>query len=400
MASVSLSKKLSNSRYNNWVKASLAVLITKEGIEPFVEEEIEQFQQKCLTDICNNHGLPSGTICTNCCTENVVNCPTNKICNVKHRKCSYHKDSATSFLLAGCPNKICHNFKTEIQKAHRYNGPSYKNTDAAQWCSKSWEVAKCFTPPDGYKDVVSASETDFNGVNSVIINCECFQTKVTDDLSKNGNIFDKGREIGKAVRHAPILEVVDNDLKQYFIDLDNLLSDTGHLISDNNAKLARKRLSELQNDTLLIGKDDVRKVLDDVAKVAHDNIKTQGDEFIKEAEKRKLELIETTKKSLETLGNKENITLAEVDKVLKSSIDELEKQTKVSLKRIKKATDKGVKKMKTETLKESEAAVDQVKQAANEELQKVSAANKQKEEEEYIAAKKSEYKHLFHTIQR
>ncbi|XP_060603538.1 uncharacterized protein LOC132756475 [Ruditapes philippinarum] len=245
MASVSLSKKLSNSRYNNWVKASLAVLITKRGIEPFVKDEIEQFQQKCLTDICNNQGLPSGTICTNCCTENVVKCPTNKICNIKQRKCSYHKDSATTFLLAGCPNKICHNFKTEIQNAHRYNGPSYKNTDAAQWCSKSWEVAKCYMPPDGYKDVVSASETDFNGVNSVIINCECFQTKVTDDLSKNGNIFDKGREIGKAVRHAPILEVVDKDLKQYFIDLDNLLSDTGHLISDNNAKLARKRLSEV-----------------------------------------------------------------------------------------------------------------------------------------------------------
>jgi DNA-binding transcriptional regulator YbjK len=39
--------------------------------------------------------------------------------------------------------------------------------------------------------------------------------------------------------------VVDNDLKQYFIDLDNLLSDTGHLISDNNAMLARKRLSKV-----------------------------------------------------------------------------------------------------------------------------------------------------------
>jgi hypothetical protein len=58
-------------------------------------------------------------------------------------------------------------------------------------------------------------------------------------------LYSQGREIGKAVRHAPILEVVDNDLKQYFIDLDNLLSDTGHLISDNNAKLARKRLSEV-----------------------------------------------------------------------------------------------------------------------------------------------------------
>jgi hypothetical protein len=191
MASVSLSKKLSNSRYNNWVKASLAVLITKEGIEPFVEDEIEQFQQKCLTDICNNQGLPSGTTCINCCTENVVNCPTKRICNVVNRTCRFHRN----FLPAVCQKKICHNFNTEIQKAHRYNGPSYKNTDATQWCSKSWEVAKCFMPPDGYKDAVSASETDFNGVNSVIINCRCFQTKVTDDLSKNGNIFDKVRQI-------------------------------------------------------------------------------------------------------------------------------------------------------------------------------------------------------------
>jgi hypothetical protein len=170
-------------------------LITKEGIEPFVEDEIEQFQHKCLTDICRNQGLPSGTICTNCCTENVVECPTNKICNVKYRKCSYHKNSATSFLPAGCPNKICDNFKTEIQKAHRYDVPSYKNTDATLWCRKSWEVAKCFMPPDGYKDVASVSETDFNGVNSVIINCGYFQTKVADDLSKNGNIFDKVKQL-------------------------------------------------------------------------------------------------------------------------------------------------------------------------------------------------------------
>ncbi|XP_060560580.1 uncharacterized protein LOC132720451 [Ruditapes philippinarum] len=407
MASVSLSKKLSNLRYNNWVKASLAVLITKEGIEPFVEEEIEQFQQKCLTDICNNQGLPSGTICTSCCTENVVKCPTNKICNVMHRKCRYHKDSATTFLLAGCPNKICHNFKTEIQKAHRYNGPSYKNTDATQWCSNSWEVAKCFMPPDGYKDAVSAPETDFNGVNSVIINCRCFQTKVTEDLSKNGNIFDKGRDIGKVVRHAPILEVDDKDLKQYFIYLDNLLSDTGHLISDNNAKLARKRLSELQNDTLLIGKDDVRKVLDDVAKIAQDKIKAQCDEFNRDAEKRKLNLIETTQKSLETLENKEKITLAELGKVLKSSIDEIEKLTKDSLQKINTETDKAVKKMKIESesgislihkatdesgykiLKESKAAMDQVKQTASEELKSISAANKQKEEDDYAAAKKT-----------
>ncbi|XP_060606654.1 uncharacterized protein CXorf38-like [Ruditapes philippinarum] len=343
MASVSLSKRLSNSRYQNWVKASLAVLITKEGIEPFVKDELEQFQQKCLTDICNNQGLPSGTICTNCCTENVVKCPTKKICNYnnKSRKCSYHKNSATSFLPAGCPNKICNNFQTEIQKEHRFNGPSYKNTDATQWCINSWEVAKCFMPPDGYKDVVSASETDFNGVNSVIINCRCFQTKVTDDLSKNGNIFDKARKIGRDVRHSSKLEVEDKDLKQYFIDLHNLLSDTGHLKTNKYAKSAREKLSELKDDKLLIGKDDVRKVLDDVAKVAHDKIKTREENI-------KNELIEATRKSLATLESKEKVTLDELDNALKFAICVLENQTKVFLKRISAEADRKVKKIKNE----------------------------------------------------
>ncbi|XP_060598758.1 uncharacterized protein LOC132752446 [Ruditapes philippinarum] len=251
-------------------------------------------------------------------------------------------------------------------------------------------------PPDGYKDVLSASETDFNGVNSVIINCECFQTKVTDDLSKNGNIFDKARKIGRDVRHSSNLEVEDKDLKQYFIDLHNLLSDTGHLKTAKYAKSAREKLSELKDDKLLIGKDDVRKVLDDVAKVAHKKIKTR-------AEKIKNELIEATRKFLATLKSKEKVTLAEIDNVLKSAIGVIENRTKVSRKRINTETDRGVKKLKIETksgvrvihkatdecankiLKESENAMDQVKQT----LEELKKANKQKKEEEYIAAKKN-----------
>jgi ParB-like chromosome segregation protein Spo0J len=149
-------------------------------------------------------------------------------------------------------------------------------------------------------------------------------------------------------------------------------------------------------------------VLDDVAKIAQDKIKAQGDEFNRDAEKRKLNLIETTQKSLETLENKEKITLAELGKVLKSSIDEIEKLTKDSLQKINTETDKAVKKMKIESesgislihkatdesgykiLKESKAAMDQVKQTASEELKNISAANKQKEEDDYAAAKKSE----------
>jgi hypothetical protein len=187
----SYSPKLLERKYNNWIKAQLAVLFTKEGIEPFVCQELQEFQLKCLNDICYNNGLISGTLCSNCSTENVVKCPTNRICNIRGGRCNYHRNSATKYNPAGCPIKQCHNFKIEIQNVHRFNGPSYKNTDATQWCSNSWEVAKCFMPPDGYKDVVCAQETDFNGIISVIINNENFQVKVNEILSNKANIFEQ-----------------------------------------------------------------------------------------------------------------------------------------------------------------------------------------------------------------
>jgi hypothetical protein len=191
----SYSPKLSEKKYNNWVKAQLAVLFTKDGLEPFVCHEVQEFRLKCLDRICYNNGLMSGTLCSNCCTENVIKCPTNRICNVGRGRCSYHRNAATRYNPAGCPNKICHNFTTEIQNVHRYYGPSYKNTDATQWCSNSWEIAKCFMPPDGYKDVVCAQETDFNGIISVIINYKDLQLKVHENLGNKNNIFEQVNNI-------------------------------------------------------------------------------------------------------------------------------------------------------------------------------------------------------------
>ncbi|XP_053389102.1 uncharacterized protein LOC128552114 [Mercenaria mercenaria] len=245
MATPLYDPKLSGAKFKNWIKAGLGVLFTKAGIEPFVHDEIEQFQQKCLSDICNNNGLPAGTTCSSCCTENVVVCPTNRICNATRGMCNFHRNSATQYLPLGCPNKICHNFKKEIQNAHRFYGPSYKNTDASQWCSNPWEVAKCFMPPDGYKDATNAAETDFNGIISVILNYEAFQTKIHDDLSKPYNIFEQGREVGKAVRHCPQLEMEHTDLQHSFSVLQNLLSDPVYLSANTDAQNAKTKLLQV-----------------------------------------------------------------------------------------------------------------------------------------------------------
>ncbi|XP_060584957.1 uncharacterized protein LOC132740913 [Ruditapes philippinarum] len=402
----SYSAKIVEKKYNNWVKAQLAVLFTKEGIEPFICNEIKQFQLKCLDDICYNNRLQSGTLCSSCCTENVVKCPTNKICNVGRGKCSYHRNAATKFNPAGCPNQICHDFKTKIQCAHRFYGPSYKNTDASQWCSSSWEVAKCFMPPDGYADKISFTETDFNGIISVIINFKDFQVRVHENLNNNTNIFEQAKVIGRHVRHSSKLEVEDTDLQKYFKVLQQLLSDPIHLATDVHAQSAKKKLTELANDTLIICKDDVKKALDDVAKAVQDNTKTAINE---EYEKIKLDMIKRRQEDLLSLESKtsEGVTQIEYSvKTIKSVTEsglqtiENERNNTITVLNEKKKDIEGAVEIHTKKMKEEwDKKVDVIKGQGNEErtalinlgqtLQKsLVSMSTNENEEQYIDAKR------------
>ncbi|XP_060600207.1 uncharacterized protein LOC132753723 isoform X2 [Ruditapes philippinarum] len=319
----SYSPKLLEKKYNNWVKAQLAVLFTKEGVEPFVCNEMQQFQLKCLHDIWYLNGLFSGTCCSSCCTENVVHCPTDTICKVKHGKCTYHRNVATRYSSSGCPNKICHNFKTEIHNAHRYKGPSYKNSDATQWCSNYWEVAKCFMPPDGYREKTSATETDFNGIISVILNYKDFQGKIRENLNNKKNIFEEARVIGRNMRHSSKLEVEDSDLQNYFQLLQKLLSDPAYLGTDTHAQNAKQKLIQLENDTLVIGKNDIRKVLDDVATVIQDKMKAGLDD---QYDRIKLEMIRKEQEDLLSLESKTAVGMTKIQDKTDALVKRLNEQ--------------------------------------------------------------------------
>ncbi|XP_060592662.1 uncharacterized protein LOC132747328 [Ruditapes philippinarum] len=268
----------------------------------------------------------------------LLSVPTKGICIVGKGQCSFHRNS--NYILAGCPNRICHNFKSGIQKAHRYSGPSYKNTDATQWCSNSWEVAKCFMPTDGYKDKASAAETDFNGIISVILNYKDFKGKVYENLNNKMNIFEEAREIGKNVRHSSSLEVEDSDLQKYFQLLQKLLSDPVYLATDTHAQNAKQKLTELENDTLVIGKDDVKKALDDAAKAVMDKMKAgldeQYDRIKLDIIKRKQEFESQTAELLKRLneeGDKERTQLTEtLQKVIKSASKDKKKEEYIEYK--------------------------------------------------------------------
>ncbi|XP_060571245.1 uncharacterized protein LOC132729492 [Ruditapes philippinarum] len=309
--------QFSKSKFLNWIKAAIAIVYTKDEIEPVIVNEVKDFQQNSLNTISSSNILPAGSTCSNCCTESLIVCPTNRICNAKRGKCSYHKNAATQYRPSGCPNKICHHLKSEIQSAHRYHGPSYKNTDATKWCSNAWEIAKCYLPPDGYKDVSNAGDTDFNGIISVIINHKGFEAKIKDDLSKKNNVFDKGRDVGKAVRHSPNLEVEDTDLTQYFTILNNMLTDPGFIALNKSPNNAIQKLAKLQSDDLIIGKDVVRKVLEDVGKTIQEQIRNEMDEYKQETEKRKLELIDIINLKVKDIEDKGNVSLAKLNDAIK-----------------------------------------------------------------------------------
>ncbi|XP_053382737.1 lamin-1-like [Mercenaria mercenaria] len=222
-------------------------------------------------------------------------------------------------------------------------------------------------PPDGYTDATNAAGTDFNGIISVIMNYEAFQSKIHDDLSKKYNIFEQGRDVSKVVRHCPKLELEDTDLQQCFSVLQSLLSDPAYLSANTDAQNAKTKLLQLQNDTLVIGKDDIRKVLDDIAKAVQDKIKTEMNEYMKEAEKKKLELINVTNKSVKAIGNQGKISIAELDNALKSAIDVIEKQTKESLKKVQAEADKGVNKLEVK----AEAGEKQIEESTDKGVNKL-----------------------------
>ncbi|XP_060569393.1 uncharacterized protein LOC132727824 [Ruditapes philippinarum] len=365
----SYSPKLLEKKYNNWVKAQLAVFFTKEGVESFVCNEIKQFQLKCLNYICYSNGLLSGTSCSVCCTENLVKCPTNRICNVWRGKCAYHRNVTTRYNSFGCPNKICDNFKTEIQNAHRYNGPSYKNSDATQWCSNFWEVAKCFMPPDGYKEKASASETDFNGIISVILNYKDFQGKIRENLNNKTNLFEEAREIGRNVRHSSKLEVEDSDLQKYFKLLQQLLSDPVYLATDTHAQKANQKLIQLENDTLVIGKDEIRKVLDDVATVLQDKMKAGLDD---QYDKIKLDLIRRKQEDLLCLESKTAEGMTQIQDKTDASVKRLNDERNKEVDTIHKQGDKE----RTDLTELGETLQKELK-----------TANKSEREEQYLSLK-------------
>ncbi|XP_060580889.1 uncharacterized protein LOC132737592 isoform X2 [Ruditapes philippinarum] len=205
-------------KLKNFERAFLALHITKEGIRSAVSDKVESYYEEFLTDIYKKLNIDSGSKCGGCYTRNIVARPFTVNSN---------DDS-------GCPKKICNYLKYKIKANHRNRKPNYDNTDAKQWYSNPWELAKCFMP-EGYRKVKSAAETDFFGVINVVINHEIFPVD---------NCFKQGKLISNDIRHSGSLELNDEELQKIFTTLNNILVFPEFF---DKARDARKELEKLNN---------------------------------------------------------------------------------------------------------------------------------------------------------
>ncbi|XP_052765861.1 uncharacterized protein LOC128207134 [Mya arenaria] len=256
----------------NWLKASVAVDITRKGLIPFVTTVVTILHQAIRANVERTNCLPPGATCNSCTTPNVLPCRTRGFCGgVRSLPCKFHQHAN----FRNCPARICNDFKLGIEGHHRFNGPSWKNTNANDWCFNPWEVAKSFLPPDGYLNVQTADDTDINGIISLIINCTVFDNYFTCDLSLLHNICTKVRDIGRKLRHSPQLMMSDAELSECIDALKMLLKDNKYLASEPAAMDALTKLTLLENDKLRVSTDDLANVLSHAISTISEILKTE-----------------------------------------------------------------------------------------------------------------------------
>jgi hypothetical protein len=155
----------------NWIKAYIAMCLTKNGLETFVQEDLNQFIKDLLY---SEHGVKAGLICTSCTTENILPCKTKGFCT-PNVPCKVHDDTVPKRKqIVNCPKEICHHIREAIRKTHTFSCPTWANTDATKWCTSWIEIAKCYIA-SGYKD---KSDLDLNAIISVIVNKKSFESKM------------------------------------------------------------------------------------------------------------------------------------------------------------------------------------------------------------------------------
>jgi len=148
----SLSERLQNSNYANWLQVTYGLRCVKDGLHTMTERVMAQFlaeirEQNHIAEACNN-----------------------KSCNSKAVKIQ----GVDKFQ---CPNNVCDSFLKKILAEHRNEKQiAWENFEMRQWAEKCWEIAKVYMSRG--HTAAEAASTDCAGLLQLIKNCKQFQSKM------------------------------------------------------------------------------------------------------------------------------------------------------------------------------------------------------------------------------
>lgn len=199
---------LDKKEHQNWVMIGCALNITKNGIAPLIQKEMETWYQSLIS----SPPLQSLPPCA---------------CAAGSSKCG-----------------TCVTWETEMKRHHKSGRPKicWDNSDRNQWGSPTgaWEIAKIFMPNLGTRTthVIDAETTDIGGLLNLLEWCPFIHPPVSRTVLTSAR--DRCRNHWA---HAPKQELQDTDVNTIFGHLNNLLNDPVF----SSDKDAQKSFNDLQD---------------------------------------------------------------------------------------------------------------------------------------------------------
>ena len=155
-----LQVRLNDPEYQNWVKAGICLLYTKEGLEDFVNIECQRFHQNVLDNLTRSSipftGQPVCAIVIN--RQRLVN------------RC--HHPYCQAFLNAVMQEG------TDPNHPFTPNKGNLANTDVGLWHREPYELAKLFMNPGQLSTQSGPGSTDFSGIVNFMGHCKVPRSQI------------------------------------------------------------------------------------------------------------------------------------------------------------------------------------------------------------------------------
>ncbi|KAK2895644.1 uncharacterized protein CXorf38 isoform X1 [Channa argus] len=185
--------RLNDRDYKNWLKAGRCLLILKEGLHPFINQQMKAFHR----DLLNQNDL------------------LRKPCHTSSCKPSGNKLSSTC--------RLCTEWQKVILRHHRQPDATvnWDNCSPPSWRTDHWELAKAYMPR-GQGKVKGANQCDASALLNLINYCDCF-------LSVDGKLVREVIRYRNELMHSCEMRVKDEWMRHYQTTLKKFVRQFSHI---------------------------------------------------------------------------------------------------------------------------------------------------------------------------